>query len=171
MATALLKDENISQRTLGHDMESFFAVIIWMATLNYVDEAAFQAKPLAKVMLDRGKTPMDTANAKVAWFKVIREFQESITDHFEQPYRGDLGFLECVFKLREILYAEEPYDWKAYLHGRLDNKGTEKADPMKEGLFRMCMKEIDNYLNDTKGCDQMQWINDQVRTRHTPESR
>ena len=48
MAPVLLEDKQIPRRTLGHDMESFFAVIIWIATLNYADEAAFQAKPLAK---------------------------------------------------------------------------------------------------------------------------
>jgi len=44
-------------------MESFFAVIIWIATLDYDDEAVFLAKPLAKplamTMLDKKKTPMD----------------------------------------------------------------------------------------------------------------
>jgi hypothetical protein len=29
---------------------------------------------------------------------------------------------------------------------------------MKEGLFRQCMKEIDDYLGETKGCDEMEQI-------------
>jgi hypothetical protein len=42
---------------------------------------------------------------------------------------------------------------------------------MKEGLFRMCMKEIDDYLHETKGCDEMQWIDShRSRARQTPES-
>src|SRR5271170_6977360 len=57
MAPVLLDYEQILRRTLGHDMESFFAVIIWIATLDYDDEAALQAKPLASMMLDRKKTP------------------------------------------------------------------------------------------------------------------
>jgi len=46
MAPVLLEDKPIHRRTLAHDMESFFAVIIWIATLN-CDEEAFQSKPLA----------------------------------------------------------------------------------------------------------------------------
>ena len=45
MAPVLLEDKQIPRRTLGHDMESFFAVIIWIATLDYDDEAVFLAKP------------------------------------------------------------------------------------------------------------------------------
>jgi hypothetical protein len=141
-------------------MESFFAVIIWIATLDYADEAAFQAKPLAITMLDRKKTPMDIVNAKGNWFKHPEDFQESITDYFERPYREDMGFLKCLFKLREILYPEKKFDLDAFLSGGLDknDKETGDADLMKEDLFRQCMKEIDDYLDETKGCCEMQWI-------------
>jgi hypothetical protein len=73
MAPVLLDDEKISLRTLGHDMESFFAVIIWIATLNYDDEAAFQVKPLAIAILAK-KTPMDIVYAKDSWFKIPENF-------------------------------------------------------------------------------------------------
>src|SRR3954452_15285795 len=71
MASVLLDDEQIPRRTLGHDMESFFAVIIWMASLNYADEAAFQAKPLASMTLDKKNTPRDIVNAKDSCFKIL----------------------------------------------------------------------------------------------------
>jgi hypothetical protein len=174
MAPVLLKDEQIPRRTLGHDMESFFAVIIWIATLDYFDEAAFQAKPLAMTMLDKRKAPMDIVNAKENWFSHPKRFYESITEHFDQPYREDEGFVDCLFKLREILYPVEKFDLKAYRHGGLDkndNKVTEDADPMKEGLFRQCMKEIDDYLGETKGCDEMRWIDCNSLARRTPEGR
>jgi hypothetical protein len=154
-------------------MESFFAVIIWIATLDYADEAAFLAKPLAIAMLDRKKTPMDIVYAKNSWFRHPEDFQESITDYFERPYREDRGFLKCLFKLREILYPDKEYDLNAYLYGGLDkndNKVTGDTDPMKEGLFRKCMKEIDDYLDETKGCCEMQWIDSNARAQHTPES-
>jgi hypothetical protein len=35
MAPGLLGDTKIPRRTLSHDMESFFAVIIWIATFTY----------------------------------------------------------------------------------------------------------------------------------------
>jgi len=35
---------------------------------------------------------------------------------------------------------------------------TEDADPMKEDVFRQCMKEIDDYLGETTGCDEMEQI-------------
>ena len=51
-----------------------------------------------------------------------------------------------------------------------DNEETGDADPAKEDLFRMCMKQIDDYLHETKGCDEMQWIDSRALARHTPES-
>jgi hypothetical protein len=174
MAPVLLDDEQIPRRTLGHDMESFFAVIIWIATLDYDDEAVFLAKPLAMTVLDKKKTPMDIVHAKAYWFNHPEKFYESITEHFDQPYREDEGFVDCLFNLREILYPVEKFDLKARRHGGLDkndNKVTEDADPMKEGLFRQCMKEIDDYLDETKGYDEMGWIDLNSLAQHTPEGR
>jgi hypothetical protein len=142
-------------------MESFFAVIIWIATLDYFNEAAFQAKPLAMTMLDKRKAPMDIVNAKGNWFKDRESFREWITDHFEPPYRKDKGFRKCLAKLRKILYPvrqEDDLDEEDDDLDKNDNKVTEDADPMKEGLFRQCMKEIDDYLGETKGCDEMEQI-------------
>ena len=96
MAPVLLKDKPIPRRTLAHDMESFFAVIIWIATLDYFNEAAFQAKPLAVTMLDKRKAPMDIVNAKGNWFKDRKSFREWITDHFEPPYRKDKGVSQVL---------------------------------------------------------------------------
>jgi hypothetical protein len=155
-------------------MESFFAVIIWIASFSFDDEAAFLAKPLAMAMIDRNKTPMDVVNAKGNWFKNLEEFLESVLAHFELLYLDDVGFLECLLNLREILYPQKDIDVKEFLrHGlnqKKDNKMTGDADPMKEGLFRQCMKEIDDYLHDTKGCDEMRWIDSNALPRHTPES-
>jgi hypothetical protein len=177
MAPVLLEDKQIPRRTLGHDMESFFAVIIWIATLNYDDDTAFQAKPLASMMLDRGKTPKDTANGKGRWFENPENFRTRIVSHFEPAYRKDMGFIKCLVELRRNLYSipvlSGDLELNAYMDGGLDqndNKVTEDNDPMKEGLFQKCMKEIDDYLNDAKGCSEMKWIDSQARTRHTPES-
>jgi Fungal protein kinase len=160
MAPVLLEDTQIPRRTLAHDMESFFAVIIWIATLNYDDEAAFQAKPLAVLMLDKKMTPINIVNSKENWFKNPEGFQKWITDHFEPIYYEDMEFLKCLFKLREILYPTK-FDLNTYLSrglGKNDNKVTEDADLMKEDLFRQCMKELDGYLSETKGCDEMEQI-------------
>ena len=165
MAPILLEDEQIPRRTLGHDMESFFAVIIWIATFNYDDEDAFQAKPLAKILLDHFKAPADIANAKGNWFKDPESFRRRITDHFEPLYRENREFRVCLLKLRKILYPASQEDDLGL--GDLDlgdpdknnNKVTEDAaDPMKEGLFRQCMKEIDDYLGETDGCDEIEEI-------------
>src|SRR2546423_6049940 len=115
MAPVLLKDKQIPRRTMAHDMESFFAVIIWIATLDYFDEAAFLAKPLAMV-LDQKKTPMDIVHAKAYWFNYQDNFKETITDCFRRPYR-EVGFLKCLFKLREILYPDKKSDLEALLYG------------------------------------------------------
>src|SRR5271155_5956902 len=58
MAQDLLMDERkLPRRTLGHDMESFFAVIIWIASLDFESEKAFLRKPLAELLLDNTKSP------------------------------------------------------------------------------------------------------------------
>jgi hypothetical protein len=163
MAPVLLEDNPIPRRTLAHDMESFFTVIIWIATLDYFNEAAFQAKPLARTMLDERKAPMDIVYAKENWFNSPGSFREWITDHFEPLYRKDKGFRMCLAKLRKTLYPvlqedeEDDLDLDDDLD-KNDNKVMEDADPMKEGLFRQCMKEIDDYLGETKGCDEMEQI-------------
>jgi hypothetical protein len=179
MAPVLLEDKPIPRRTLAHDMESFFAVIIWMATLNYVDEAAFQAKPLAAVMLPK-KTPMDIVNYKENWFNNPVSFQKWITNHFEPAYRTEQKFRICLIKLLKILYPVRLEDNLGLDDLNLDddldqnddkndNKVTKDADPMKEGLFRQCMKEIDDYLDEKRGCEEMDWIDRNSPAQHTPE--
>jgi hypothetical protein len=163
MAPALLKDKPILRRTLAHDMESFFAVIIWIASFNFFNEAAFQAKPLAMMMLDKRKSPMDIVNAKENWLKDGEGFREWLTDHFEPVYRKDKGFRKCLAKLRKILYpARQEVDLDEEDEeddvDKNDNKVTEDADPMKEGVFQQCMKQIDDYLGETTGCDEMEQI-------------
>jgi hypothetical protein len=168
MAPVLLDDDDqITRRTLGHDMESFFAVIIWMATLDPDDEAGFLAKPLALEMLGRN-TPRAMVHAKENWFGRTKAFKKSITNHFALPYREDVGFLRCLFKLREILYPSDELDLDALLYDG-DSKVTEEVDPMKEDQFRQCMREIDDYLQETKGCSEMHWIDSTALERHTPE--
>jgi hypothetical protein len=71
MAPVLLDEEQILQRTLGHDMESFFAVVIWIATPNYADEAAFQAKPLG--LRRDGQMLNDTVAKILAWGETPRK--------------------------------------------------------------------------------------------------
>jgi hypothetical protein len=51
-----------------------------------------------------------------------------------------------------------------------DNKEMEDTDPMKEGLFRICMEAMDDYLYEKDGCSEMRWIDSQASTPHTPES-
>jgi len=168
MAPVLLDDGQITRRTLGHDMESFFAVIIWMATLDPADEVAFLAKPLPAAMVDKKKSPVDIVNAKGYWFGNLGAFLRSVLAHFELQYLDDAGFLQCILNLREILYPQEDINVNEFLRHGLVDKVTEDADPMKEGLFRQCMKEIDDYLHDTKGCDEMRWIDSAIAAIAVP---
>ena len=167
MAPILFEDERLEldRRTLGHDMESFFAVIIWMATYNHSDEAAFKDKPLAVAMLDKKKPPMDMVHIKENWFNRPKVFKKEITDYFEPVYGQNREFLRCVVKLREILYQDEEFNFEDE-YGGIGNRVTEDADPMKEGLFRQCMEKIDDYLGETKGCDEVEWIDSQHQSRH-----
>jgi hypothetical protein len=170
MAPALLDDDQIPRRTLAHDMESFFAVIIWIASLDYTDDAAFRAKPLVSTLLDPKKARTDIANTKGNWLNNPDLFRMRIVNYFEPFYREDMEWIKCLIKLRKILYPLPNQDeLKAYMASGPDNNETEDADPMKEGLFRTCMKAIDNYLGETKGCGEMQWIDSQALKRHTLE--
>src|SRR5436189_3739045 len=89
MAQALLGDKNPARRTLGHDMESFFTVIIWIASFDFEKEDTFLVKPLADILLDNTKSPKDILNAKGYWFCVERAFKTEIIDHFQPIYQGD----------------------------------------------------------------------------------
>jgi hypothetical protein len=156
MSPDLLDHDEIPRRTLSHDMESFFAVIIWIATLNY-DDDVFQSKPLADV-LNRNIAPRYIVTAKGYWFKQRKAFRKSIINHFEKPYLEDREFLTCLYELRKILYVDEDEsdeDSQAILFGNFDIKDD---DLMKEGVFRRCMELIDDYLDQTKGIDEMDWI-------------
>ena len=167
MAPILLQDKPIARRTLCHDTESFFAVIIWISSLDYENGAAFQAKPLAVILLDRNKAPIDIMFAKSTWFGKQKSFREWIIDYFEPLYRADKRFVACLSKLRRILYPDDDSDEDC------DDGETECADPMKEGVFQMCMKEIDDYLHEQNGVKEMRWIDSHAlpsRT-HVPESR
>jgi hypothetical protein len=172
MAPILLSDERIPRRTLGHDMESFFAVIVWIATLDYENEAAFRAKPLVRILLNPKADRENIVYAKENWFKNPENFAIKIIRYFEPGYRENIRFLMCLTKLREVLYPVGQFDFNAFVRsgfGKNNNKKMGDTDPMKEGLFRMCMKEIDDYLNETKGCDEMNWIDSQ-RTLESQQS-
>lgn len=86
MAHDLLEDKKLDRRTLGYDMESFFAVIIWIASLDFLDDDAFLAKPLAKVLLDNTKSLKDVLAHKLTWFCLEDIFKEQIINHFQPLY-------------------------------------------------------------------------------------
>jgi hypothetical protein len=157
MAPVLLEDGEIARRTLGHDMESFFAVIIWMASFDYANEDAFRAKPLA-VLLDNRKSASDIVSHKLQWFGIEIRFETQIIRHFQPLYRNDSRFVTCISNLREILYG----------NNRLRKQEME-ADP-EEGVFGACMKEIDDYLKDEKGCNEIRWIDSQAQASRTSAS-
>ena len=161
MAPILLEDDPIPRRTLAHDMESYFAVILWIASFDYEDSAAFQAKPLARILLNRKKDAADIANAKFRWFGKTKFFRKLIIHHFQPFYRVDERFLNCLQNLRRILYQDDDDDDDDDDDNRKEMEVADD-DPMKEDLFRKCMKEIDDYLEDTKGSREIQWINDRA---------
>jgi hypothetical protein len=163
MAPVLLDNKPIARRTLCHDMESFFAVIIWIASLDYQDEPAFLAKPLINILFDKKTAPKHMVRAKRSWFYIQNDFRTEIVEHFTPFYYDDSRFISCLSKLRRILYHDSDEDGNG-------SEETGSADPMKEGMFRMCMKEMDGYLHETKGCDKMQWIDSHALATHAPES-
>jgi hypothetical protein len=171
MAPILLSSDTIPRRTLAHDMESFFAVIIWIASLDYHDHIAFQAKPLASTLLDRKTDAIHIANAKKVWFQNPTEFHKSIIGHLEEVYYSDSNFLRCLIQLRKILYPPDDFDEEAYLINH-ENKAKEKEDPdqMKEGLFRKCMGAIDAYLGNKDGSKEIEKIDSLSSASHSQTS-
>ena len=177
MAPTLLSDERVTRRTLAHDMESFFAVIIWIASLDYDSISRFQNKPLVSILVDGKKARTDIAHAKESWFKIAENFKNSIIDNLEEPYLLDVDFVECLTELRKILYSSN-FDENAYLaslRNKVEAKQKENPnpidpDPMKEDVFRKCMKAIDEYLGDTKGCKEIEDINSLALVSHSQTS-
>jgi hypothetical protein len=139
-------------------MESFFVVIIWMASLDYVNKDAFWTKPLG-VLLDNTKSAIDIVNAKGHWFKIDKVFKKKIIRHFQPLYRNNNRFITFISDLREILYGND----------RPDSEEMETADP-EEDLFWTCMKKIDDYLKEEKGCNEMRWIDSQAQASRTSAS-
>jgi hypothetical protein len=122
---------------------------------------------MARILLKEKTAPKGIAIAKMYWFTNLKVFKDEITDHFEPFYLGDRRFLKCLAMLRQILYQQDDLDVDAvYPDDNLNqnnHKETKDADPMKEGLFQKCMKEIDGYLMDTKGSDEIVLINDMAK--------
>jgi len=151
LAPSLLEDEPIARRTLGHDMESFFAVMLWIASLNYDDDIAFRNKPLVRLVIGDKLSTEAIANIKMHWFENPAVFKKSITDHFEQPYREDDDFVNCIWDLLFILYKhnydKQNYDANAFRPGGKP-KETNDDDPMKERVFKDCMAAFDKRLGD-----------------------
>jgi len=149
LAPVLLQDVPIARRTLAHDMESFFAVTLWIASLNYDDEVAFQVKPLVELVTTNYSTPA-IAKIKTLWFQVAYEFEQSIIDHFEETYQADDDFVNCIWDLRDILYKRENDSPGAFRRGKKRPRMSEEIDDdlMKERVFKKCMASIDDYLGD-----------------------
>ena len=153
MSPILLNNAEINRRHLGHDMESFFAVIIWMASFEYDDEAAFMAKPLARGLLEGGVHFHHIAGIKKGWFHTP-DFSTELVAHFTPAYRENTGFVELTFSLLDILYPPRPSRRNREVGGGEVGAG----DEAKEGLFRRCMKEMDDFLGEARGIQEMTWI-------------
>ncbi|KIX02134.1 uncharacterized protein Z518_08073 [Rhinocladiella mackenziei CBS 650.93] len=131
MAPRLLLDKPVARRTLGHDMESFFAVMLWVASLDYDDEIAFQNKPLVELMIDTKSPTKLIAGTKLLLFSNPDTFDESIIDHLEEPYREDDDFIDCIWDLQTILY-ERTYDKNVLRHNRKRHKTRRPTNPKKK---------------------------------------
>ena len=150
IAPVLFEGGKLARRTLSHNMELFFAVIIWIASLDYANEDAFRAKPFA-LLLDNTKSTIDIVNAKMHWFGIDRRFKKQIIRHFQPLYWDDNRLITCISDLREILYGND----------RPNSEEMETADP-EEDLFWTCMKKINDYLKEKKGCNEMRCIDSQA---------
>ncbi|RMZ85508.1 hypothetical protein DV736_g6573, partial [Chaetothyriales sp. CBS 134916] len=167
VAPSLLKNTLIKQRTLRHDMESFFAVMLWIASLNYEDEDAFRAKPLVAIAVE-DKPSSDIANAKMLWFTNLREFKSCIIANFEDNYRKDLQFVRCMDALRRILYQEEDDDILSFINDRRNRtqETNNPKDPMDEGVFVECMAVLDGYLGHGDGKESGTYQLERLRKKH-----
>jgi len=85
------------------------------------------------------------------WFGIDRRFKKQIIRHFQPLYWDDNRLITCISDLREILYGND----------RPNSEEMETADP-EEDLFWTCMKKINDYLKEKKGCNEMRWIDSQA---------
>lgn len=135
---SLLQDELVPRRTLGHDMEGFFAVIIWVA--SFTTGEAYTVKPLVQGLIRRKSSPIDYFFAKDSLFGRKHTFKTLIIKHFEPRFAENRGFVACVCGLREMLYPAS---------GRV----CAEEDMIEQGLFKRCMGLLDGFLGETKGRD------------------
>ena len=157
MSIPLLKGKPVARRDLSHDMESFFAVILWVATLDYDDLKVWKDKPMVDYFVGEVKTSArHIAATKSGWFGNQENFQEWITDHFNPDF-DEVDFLTCLSKLRHILYDRDGIEINSH-----------ETDPNKERVFRACMEVMDNFVGDGKGITEINSI-DSGKSAQEPE--
>lgn len=103
MAPCLLTGSLPSRRNLAHDLESLFAVTIWLASYEHNDELAFREKPLAQKLLSKAN-PDDLGNQKLIWFSNAKKFKKSIINYMVPIFRKNKRFCALLLALRAVLY-------------------------------------------------------------------
>ena len=131
MAVDLLDpNTNVQQRTLKHDLESFFAVILYM-TLSH-DNPKWHQSSFARAF-DTSKDFQDIYFIKATILYRKAQFKKDCLDRISTQLPGGSAMKMLLEDMRSMLYPEHA-------------EGSSG-----EGLFREMMDIVDRYLGDDYG--------------------
>lgn len=141
MALSLLDpDVNVQQRTLKHDLESFFAVILYM-TLSHKN-AKWQKSTFARAF-DMSKDFEDIYTIKSSMLLVNFQFKKACLNYIDTQILGGGDIKMLLEDMRSLLYSD---------YGDEDMTGS------YEELFRDIIDIIDRYLHDDHGRRRLEAI-------------
>ena len=143
MALELLDQyEKVPRRSIRHDLESFFAVIIFITTRHH--NSNWPSSPLARAISPNQNTAQ-IYNAKSYMFKNGNEFKRKILAHLSPMIPDSERFITLLEDMRSWLY---PLD----TDNSNDTVQDEEEVPKTcEDLSKQNMSIIDTFLGDDCG--------------------
>ena len=161
MALDLLdKWKSVPRRTIRHDLESFFAVVLFMA--SYYHNENWESSPLADTMLPK-REMQHIYYAKSAIFTKPTEFKDKILQYLSPMIPDGERFKKLLEDMRSSLY---PFDSE-----NTDNiVPDEEVTAICEDLFKRNMSFIDDFLRDDCGVTSLMDI-DARKASKTPATR
>ena len=147
MALELLNPKNqIRRRTLRHDLESFFAVVLYMATRYKNPDWKFSALAAATAP---SQTLEFVYRYKLSMFTTAAQFQLDILDQLSPEVAENSDFKQLLENMRFTLYSP---GWN------IQTTNDEEETRLCEELFKKIMGYIDEFLQDRHGTTSLEEI-------------
>ena len=149
--------KEVPRRTIRHDLESFFAVVLFMAT-RYHNEK-WDGSPLASAMSPNQNTKQ-IFNAKSSLFENRNQFKLKALNYLSPKIPDGERFKKLLEDMRSSLYPLDPDDAVE----------DEEVTKICEDLFKRNMSFIDKFLGDRCGVTSLHEI-EKRKAFKTPATR